>query len=370
MADLGIGLVGTGFMGRCHAIALAAADRIFDLPRRPRLELLADASADVAADYARRLGFARVTADWREVVEDPKVDVVHITAPNALHLPIALAAIDAGKAVHCEKPLALNAADAERLAAAAERAGAVTITGFNYLKNPIQALAREIIETGEIGRPIGFRGIHAEDYMRDPGAPFTWRHERDGGGATMDLGSHIVSLARFLLGEIVRVTAHSETVVGERTDASGQRRSVEVDDQCDALVEFESGGTGSLAASWVASGRSMQLAYEVVGTEGSIAFTQERLNELRLIKAGDDPRTAGYRTICAGPAHPPYGDFCPAPGHQLGFNDMKTIEMRDFLVAVAEGSPAFPDFRDAARTQAVVDAILASARDRCWVDVA
>jgi predicted dehydrogenase len=369
MSELGIGLVGSGFMGRCHAIALASAGRVFNLPHRPRFEMLADVTESAAAASAGALGFARATADWRELVADPRVDVVHITAPNELHLPIALAAIAAGKPVHCEKPLALNAPDARRLADVAEAAGVTTIVGFNYLKNPIQQLAKEIIESGEIGEPIGFRGIHAEDYMLDPAAPYSWRHETLGGGVLMDLGSHIVSLARFLLGEISRVNARSRTVIARRLDGSGAERRVEVDNWSDVLVEFANGVTGSLQASWLSAGRSMQLAYEVSGSRGTLSFTQERLNELRLYRTDADPRTAGVSTIVAGPEHPPYAAFCPAPGHQLGFNDLKAIEIRDFLVAVAEGRSASPDFRQAAKIQAVIDAALRSAKSRQWEEV-
>lgn len=369
MSALGIGLIGSGFMGASHAFALAAVGQVFDLPKKPRLEILADASEALAEDAARRFGFARATADWQALIADPAIDVVHITAPNHFHVPMAKAAIAAGKAVHCEKPLANSFAEASELADLAEDTGTTTIVGFNYIKNPIQALARDLIAAGEIGEIVSFRGIHAEDYMRDPDAGWSWRLDPAGGGATMDLGSHVVSLARFLIGDIARVSAHARTVFATRPGPDSAPAKVGVDDQCHALLEFAGGASGALQANWLAAGQTMQLAYEIVGTKGSITFTQARFNELRLYQDGADARTSGFRTITAGPAHEPYAAFCPAPGHQLGFNDLKTIEMRDFLTAVANGGKAIPDFREAACIQAVIDAVLTAARERAWVEV-
>jgi len=372
-SDLGIGLIGSGFMGRSHALALATAPRLFDLPRRPRLELLADIDRATAEDAARRFGFARATGDWQALVADPAVDLVDITAPNVWHKPMALAAIAAGKPVYCEKPLAPDAAQAKAMADAAEAAGVATAVGFNYLKNPIVALAREIVRSGEIGEIVGFDGVHAEDYMTDPSAPWTWRLDPAGGaGVVADLGSHIVSLARFIVGDIEEVSGRLHTVVAERPVAPGARetRRVEADDQARALVRFAGGATGTIRASWVAAGRKMQLACEITGTKGTIAFDQERLNELHLYTTGQPPGREGFKTILAGPDHGPYGAFCPAPGHQLGFSDLKTIEVRDVLLGLAGPDRPWPDFREGWAVQRVVDAILRSHAERAWVRVA
>ncbi|MEQ8968120.1 MAG: Gfo/Idh/MocA family oxidoreductase [Azospirillaceae bacterium] len=371
--DIGIGLIGSGFMGRSHALALATAPRLFDLPRKPRLELMGDIDQATADDAARRFGFARATGDWQALIADPAVELVDITAPNVWHKPMALAAIAAGKPVWCEKPLAPDAAQAKEMADAAEAAGIPTAVGFNYLKNPILALAREIIESGEIGEIVGFNGIHAEDYMTDPSAPWTWRLDPAGGaGVVADLGSHIISIARFLLGDIEEVSGQLHTVVAERPVAPGARetRKVEADDQARALVRFAGGATGTIQASWVATGRKMQLAAEITGTRGTLAFNQERLNELELYTTGQPNGREGFKTILAGPEHDPYGAFCPAPGHQLGFNDLKTIEARDVLLGLAGPKAAWPDFREGWAVQRVVDAILRSHADRAWVRVA
>jgi len=368
MTSIGIGLIGSGFMGRSHAIAMRAVQGIFGADVVPSLEVLADVDAASAQRAATALGFARATADWRDLVRDPLVRLVHVTTPNALHKPMALAAVAAGKAVYCEKPLAANAGDAAEMADAAEAAGVVTAVGFNYLKNPLLLAAREMVAGGEIGEVVSFRGIHAEDYMTDPAAPWTWRLDPSGGhGVVADLGSHILSIARFLCGDIDAVCGQLATVHPTRPLAGGGGHAVEVDDQARALLHFTSGATGSVEASWVAAGRKMTLAFEVTGTRGSIAFDQERMNELQFYKVGQEAGRDGFRTILAGPAHPPYGKFCPAPAHHLGFNDLKTIEAHAVLQAVAGGAAFLPDFREAARIQATVDAIVRSARGREWV---
>jgi predicted dehydrogenase len=363
---LGVGLVGSGFMGKAHAFAFNAVGRIFDLALLPELVVLADRDEPTATEAARRLGFARSTGDWRRLVDDPAVDLVAIAAPNVLHKPIALAALAAGKPVYCEKPLASTLGDAREMAEAAKSAAAITMVGFNYLKNPIVGLAREIVSSGEIGEIVAFRGIHAEDYMVDPAAPYSFRHEPSGGGALMDLGSHIVSLARHLVGPIAEVAAVAQTVHAERPHQGG-RRAVTVDDHGHFIVRFAAGAIGSLAASWVVPGRKMQLDFELVGTKGSLVFSAERLNELHYYAVGERPGRAGFRTIVAGPDTPPYGAFIPAPGHQLGFNDLKTIEVADLLAAIAEGRAASPDFAEAYEVQRVIDAVIRSSAERAWV---
>jgi predicted dehydrogenase len=268
--------------------------------------------------------------------------------------------------------MAPNGATARSMLNAAVQAGVVTQLGFNYLKNPMIALAREMVKSGELGEIVSFRGIHAEDYMADPTAPWHWRLDRAiGGGVIQDLGSHIIAMARYLVGPIAEVAGQVETIVPERTVAAGktETRSVEVDDIARALVRFERGCTGSLEASWVAQGRKMQIEFELTGVKGALHFNQERFNELRFYRAGEAVGRSGFRTICAGPEHEPYGAFCPAPGHQLGFNDLKTIEVRDFLRAIGGEESARADFAEGVEVQSTIDAILRSAREKKWVSV-
>ena len=370
--ELGIGIIGTGFMGKAHAFAYRAALAAFpDIPV-PRLEMIADVDEAVASKAAHQYGFARSSADWRALVNDPRIDVVSITTPNTLHREMALAAIAAGKHVHCEKPLSPSLADSLAMVDAAEKRGVVTQVGFNYIKNPLLKQARDMIAAGELGEITGFRGIHAEDYMHDPESPYSWRIDPVGGpGVIADLGSHIIGMARFLLGPITQVSADVRTVVKSRPVARGakERKDVRVDDVARILVDFGRGCGGTIEANWVATGRKMQLGFEISGDKGSLVFTQERLNELLFYRAGGDPRSNGYVKIESGPQHPPYGEFCIAGGHQLGFNDLKTIEMGEFLRAIGEGRKATPDFREAYEIQKVVEAAIASSRNRTWVSV-
>ncbi len=366
-SKLRFGLIGTGFMGKAHALGLAAAGRVFDLPREIVLHKVADVSRDGAEAAAKAYGFATATGDWRELVADPAIDVINVTAPNALHKEMTLAAVAAGKHVYCEKPLAPLAADALQMAEAAEAAQVKTQVGFNYLCNPMFALAREMIRAGEIGEVVSFRGVHAEDYMFDPASPFTFRHDPVGGGATADLASHVLATAEYLVGPIAEVVGDCVNVIDSRPDGKGGRRDVITDDIGRALVRFAGGATGSIEASWVATGRKMQHDFEVYGTRGGLHFSQERFNELHYFSAADQAGRQGYRKIEAGPPHQPYGLFCVATGHQLGFNDLKSIEVARFVQAIAGEAPEPFNFRAGLRIQHLVETIQRSSKERRWL---
>ena len=365
MADFGIGLIGTGFMGKAHALAWRAAGAVMgDLPA-VRLEVLCDTPADKARAMAAQFGFARATDDWRALVADPAVDVVSITTPNHLHRDIALAALAAGKHVWCEKPLAPTLAEAEEMAAAAAAAGTVTMVGYNYLRNPALGHAKRLIEGGAIGRVVHFRGWVDEDYQADPDLPWTWRATKAqaGLGALGDIGSHLISVAHLLIGPIESLVAETQIAYETRPlpDGSGRSGTVENEDVATALVRFGSGARGSLSASRAAWGRKSRLDWEVHGTQGQIVFAQERMNELHLYRNRGEPAEQGFVTILTGPAHPPYGAFCPAPGHQLGFNDLKVIEAADLLGALAGRPHPGPDFAAALRIERVLHAMVRAA---------
>ncbi len=365
----GVGLIGSGFMGRAHAFAFGAVAQAFGLERRPVLEMLADGTEASAERAAAALGFRRATADWESLVADPAVDVVSITTPNRLHAPMALAAIRNGKHVWCEKPLSATLEEAIAMTRAAEAAGVSTMVGFNYLKNPMVEIAREIVRSGEIGEITGYRGIHAEDFMADPEAPFSWRcRPEEAGGALADIGSHAVAMARFLLGEVDRVFASLDTIHTARPLPDGGSAPVHVDDQASMLLRFRDRPfTAIVSNSWLASGRDMQLAFEISGTKGALVFTQERFNELRYYRVGGDGARKGFTTINAGPAHGEYGAFCPAGGHQIGFNDLKTIEAKKLLDAMAAGRDAETGFRDALSVLRVTEAARLSSAEERWV---
>ena len=364
--SLKVGLVGTGFMGKAHAFGFTNAARVFDLPVEAELHTVADINEDAAHAAARAYGFSNATPDWHDIIGNPDIDIVSITAPNALHKEMSLAAIAAGKHVYCEKPLAPLAKDAREMADAAEAAGVKTQVGFNYLCNPMFALARDMISAGELGEILGYRGLHAEDYMADESGPFTFRHDPAGGGALADLGSHTLATAEFLLGPIAEVFGDCVTVIGGRGDGTGGRRKIEVDDIGRAFLRFANGASGSIEGNWVATGRKMQHDFEVYGSKGSLFFTGERLNELHHFSVDAKTGRQGFTKIEAAPEHPPYGAFIVAPGHQIGFNDLKTIEVASYLSAISGSSPETFNFRSGLRIQSLVEEIQASAREKAW----
>ncbi len=352
-----------------HVFGYATAARVFDLPFDIVFECIADVTPKLAKRAAEKFGFSRSTSDWQEIASDPQIDLLDITAPNRFHKDMALAGIAEGKHIYCEKPLATNTADSLEMANAAQTAGVVTQVGFNYLSNPMFALAKSMIDNGELGEIWRFRGVHAEDYMIDPAAPWSWRLEPDGGGAFADLGSHVIATAEFLLGPIESVYGNLATTVPVRLGPDGERKSIEVDDTGCALLEFVGKASGTAEASWIATGQKMQHDFEIYGSKGSLLFSQSRLNELQYYSTGGSKALQGFQTILAGPEHEPYGRFCVAPGHQLGYNDLKAIEIANFIDAIAGKRDQAFGFRSGARIQSIVDSVRRSSRTQKWVSV-
>ncbi|WKZ49529.1 MAG: Gfo/Idh/MocA family oxidoreductase [Anaerolineales bacterium] len=384
MKNIHIGLIGTGGMGKAHATAFTNAPLVFgNEPGRPVLEIVADVEAKALERWAGEFGFARWTTNWREVVKDPRVDVVDITTPNALHAEMAIAAAQAGKHIYCEKPLATTSADAARIVAAVEKSGVISIVGFNYLKNPAQAFARQLIESGDLGEITLFRGTFDQDFLANPNIPFSWRMDRAqaGTGALGDLGSHTIAFAQFLVGDIAEVCGLVSTRIKERivpasgsgyastAQNGGERRVVENEDITEFLIRFENGAVGTIGTSRIGMGRKLGLGYEIQGTKGSLFYTQERMNEIQLYRDSDAEREKGYKTIYIGPEHPGYKAFFGLAGIGLGYNDQKIIEAHDLITAVALGQPAQPDVRFAYQVNKVIDAVDVSCKERRWVRV-
>ena len=371
LPTLGIGLIGTGFMGRAHALAFQNARTTFDLPVNLKLSALADADAARAEQCALSWGFERSHADWQHLIADPAVDLVAITTPNHLHYPMAMAALEAGKAVYCEKPLAVSLDQARAMQQAAKDAGVVTRVGYNYQHNPMIGLARQMIESGELGQIISFQGEFSEDFMGDPQQPWSWRCEQaHAGGALADLGSHLLAMARYLLGDVEAVCADAQTVHGQRPASKGshEQRSIGIDDQTYALLRFANGARGTFASSWLKHGYKNHLSFEISGTLGTLSFDQERLNELRLYRVGA-PGRDGFQRILAGPTQPGYAAFCPAPGHQLGYNELKTLEVHALIQALCGKGNDGPDFAEALEVERLASAIRIAAKEMRWVTV-
>ena len=369
-SSLGVGMVGYAFMGRAHSQAWRTVDRVFDLPLRPRLAAICGRDRAATEAAAGRLGWAAAETDWRALIARDDVQLIDIAAPGSVHAPIAIAALQAGKHVLCEKPLANTLAEAERMSAAADAAfpsGARAMVGFNYRRVPALALARRLVEQGRIGTLRHLRAVYLQDWLVDPDSPLTWRMqaEQAGSGALGDLGAHIVDLARFLTGdEIAGVSALSATFVERRPLPDGEGAGeVTVDDAVVFTARFESGALGSFEATRYAAGRKNGLRIELNGSAGSLAFDLERLNELEFYD-GDDTdggATAGFRRILVTePEHPYLSGWWP-PGHTLGWEHTFTNQARDLLTAIADGGQPAPSFGDGLAVQRVLDAVARSA---------
>ena len=375
MGRIGVGLIGTGFMGKCHAMAYGAVKAVFgDVPQIDRIALC-DVDAPHVKQKAVEFGFDRATTNWRDLLADPTIQLISITSPNGKHREMAVAALEAGKHVWCEKPMALTLADAEAMTAAAKKAkGQVTALGYAYLRNPALQYAKQLINEGAIGEVFDFRGSVDEDYMADPSLPWSWRlTRRDAGLGTLgDLTCHLVSLAHVLVGEIGSLCAMADVVHDKRPMAGepGKMASVENDDIAHAVVRFRNGARGVLSSSRVAHGRKNGLKIEVHGSKGMLWLDNERMNELNLYVAEGPAAARGFRRILSSPAHPAYGKLCPAPGHGLGFNELKVIELAEILHAI-EGLPSQQiDFKRGLRIEQVIHAFAQSSAARGWVDIA
>lgn len=366
MSEIGVGLIGTGFMGKAHALAYGAVKAVMGDVPAVRRAVLAETPAEKAVAMADQFGFARATGDWRAVVADPEVQVVSITTPNGMHRDMAVAALAAGKHVWCEKPMALTLADAREMAAAARASGKKTRLGYNYTANPAFTHACRLVAAGEIGRVVHVRGWVDEDYQADPELPWSWRAKlADAGlGALGDIGCHLISLLTGLAGPLESVVGEIETVYKTRPLADGSGRGVvENEDAASALLTFASGVKGVMVASRSAWGRKSRLGFEVHGTEGMVVYDQERMNELMLFRNRGEKATQGFVTILTAPEHPPYGAFCPAPGHQLGFNDLKVIELAHFLRAIRDDARPALDFEAGLEIEKAIHAVALSARE-------
>lgn len=364
MREIGIGIIGGGYMGKAHAVAMSAVGAVFDTPLRPRLEMVAASSPESAERYRAAYGFARATDDWRALVEDPRVEAVVIAAPQETHREIAEAAFARGKPVMCEKPLGASVEDARAMVAAAEASGAANMVAFNYIRTPASQFARQLIGEGAIGEVTWFRGEHTEDFLADPETPFNWRCAGEANGTLGDLAPHMVNAALALLGPIAALSASMETV---HTERPGGR--VDNDDQAQLMCRFARGTMGQMHFSRIATGRKMGYAYEITGTRGAIRFDQEDQNAIHLYRAEGPEATRGFTRILTGPAHPDYLPFCQGPGHGTGYQDQIIIEARDFLRAIETGETVWPSFRDGLEVARVIETARASARDGRWRNV-
>jgi predicted dehydrogenase len=367
MESVGVGLIGTGFMGKCHALAWTNVRAVFGEPLAVRRVALCEVDEALAQRRAEEFGFETATTDWKAMIADPRVQVVSITTPNALHAPMAVAALEAGKHVWCEKPMAPTLAEAEHMTAAARASGRVAILGYNYIQSPAIRYIGRLMREGAIGRLTNFRVEMDEDYMADAEAPFSWRSTRRAGyGALDDFAVHPMSLIATLIGMPREVFGEMGKPYPDRPDGAG-RRAVENDDLATALLRMDGGVSGMIHASRCAWGRKSRIYLQIFGARGAITFDQERFNEVGVYRADGARADQGFTTVLMGPAHPPYERFIVAPGHQIGFNDLKVIEARELLNRIL-GKPSLTiDFEQGLAIERTIHAIARSAQEGRWV---
>ncbi len=363
---LKIGVLGYRFMGKAHANAFARLPMFF--PDAPEIErhTLIGRDEEALAEAADRLDFRHTSTDWEEVIDE--VDVFYNLGPNFVHAEPSIAALEAGVPVLCEKPLAANLDNAERMADAAESAGVPTATAFNYRYIPAIRYAKQLIEDGELGEIHQFRGRYLQDWLVDPDAPWSWRNDEElaGSGALGDLGAHTIDLARFLVGDVERISGHLQTFVDERpTEDGSEMKPVTVDDAYSAQAELAGNVMATFEASRFADGHKNDHSIAIHGSKGSLKFSLERLNELEVLR-GDD---RGYETILVTDESDPYLDHWWPPGHVIGWEHTFVHENYEFLSAVESGAEYRPNFADGLAVQKVLDAIERSDESGEWVTV-
>lgn len=384
--ELGVGMVGYAFMGAAHSQAWRTAPRFFDLPLAPRMRALAGRDAASVKAAADRLGWESVETSWQALVDRDDVDLVDVCTPGDTHAEIAIAALEAGKHVLCEKPLANSVAEAEQMVAAAEAAaerGVRAMVGFTYRRVPAVQLARRLVLEGRVGDIRHVRVQYLQDWLADPEAPLSWRLDKAkaGSGALGDIGAHAVDLAQFVTGErVTGVSGALETFVRERpvaTEFAGlsgrggaERGPVTVDDAAVFLARMGGGGLAVFEATRFAYGRKNAIRLEINGSKGSVAFDFEDMNVLHYYDALEDPQVAGFRRIVVTePGHPYVGSWWPA-GHGLGYEHAFSHQVVDLVTSLAAGEQPTPSFADGLAVQRVLDAVERSAADRAgWVDV-
>lgn len=370
--NLGIAMVGHAFMGRAHANAFRQVGRFFDLPFEVTPRVVVGRDPDRAEAARRQLGFLESSVDLAAVLERDDVSIVDVATPNGSHAEIAIAALKAGKHVLCEKPLALNLAQAKRMAALAKKAKMQVGLWHNYRRCPAASLAQQMIKRGEIGKVRQVRAVYLQDWLSDAKALGSWRTKQKvcGSGAHGDLNAHLIDMTHFLTGlRFAEVSGMEQTFVKRRRDADGKSRSVDVDDALAFLARFEGGAIGTFEATRMAPGRKNYNQIEVNGTEGSIRWNLERMNELELFRF-DAPRDGqGFRRImCMDEPHPYAANWWP-DGHILGYEHTFVNTLADFLRSLRGRKVFSPNFDDGLRVQAVLDAALKSAKTRRWVKV-
>lgn len=374
---IGIGMLGYAFMGKAHSNAWTRMPVFFyPPPAHPNLVAIFGRTKEAVEEAARRYGYKRSYTNWRELINDPEVELVDNGLPNNLHKDPCVEAAEKGKHVICEKPLAMNAKEAKEMLNAVEKAGVKHMTAFNYRFVPAVQLARQLIKDGYIGKVLQYRAVYLQEWIMDPSFPLVWRLRKEiaGSGALGDLGAHILDLARFLVGEIVEVCGMTKTFIEDRPlpEDLSKRGKVTVDDAFIAMLKFENGAIGSVEASRFCAGRKNYQRLEVHGTEGSITFNLERLNELELYSTKDRSDVRGFRKILVTESNHPYWSAWWPHGHIIGWEHAMVHEVYHFVDCIINDKDIAPigaTFYDGLKNNQIMDAIMLSSEQKKWVCV-
>ena len=368
MQKCNFGVIGAGYMGKAHSLALQVVGATFNTNLRPVPFMICTSTSEGAKQKAQELGFAHHTQDWRELVTHPKIDAVIIATPPLSHKEIALAAFASGKHVFCEKPMSPSFSDSQAMTEAAMESGKAHMLGYNYIRTPASQQARKMIQQGAIGSISYVRAEHTEDFLADPSTPFNWRCEHPANGCLRDLAPHIINASLALAGDISSLTAELQTVYRHRPsqDNPSQQKEVSNDDQGHLLCRFASGAIGSLFFSRTASGQKMGYKYEIYGSKGALKFDQEDQNSLWYFDNTRPKEIAGFTKILISSAHPDFAKLCPGDGHGTGYQEQIIIELRDFLKSIETGHEVWPSFKDGLKVEAIVQSIENSNRSKEW----
>ncbi len=379
---INIGLIGYKFMGKAHSNAYLSVSKFFKTKIEPVRKIVCGRNGKAVKAFQKQWGWDEYSTDWREVVAREDIDVIDISTPNSSHCEIAVAAARAKKHIICEKPLAMNVAEAKKMVDAVEKARIVHMICHNYRRVPALSLAKEMIDAGELGKLYHYRGFYLQDWIADPNFPLVWRLKKEhaGSGAHGDLNSHIIDLAHYLVGDIEEVVGMMETIIKRRPLPSGtsgmsgksgrKMGRVTVDDAALFLARFKNGTLGSFEATRFALGRKNGQRIEVNGSKGSIVFELERMNELKYYRGGDSNGRRGFRLIqVTEPSHPFIEGYWP-PGHIIGYEHSFINTIHDFIGAIAAGKRVVrPNFEDGLKVQRVLEAVEKSSRVGRWVKV-
>lgn len=366
--EIGVGMMGYAFMGKAHTNAFKKLPyMVYPPPAIPKLIAIAGRNEESVKEAAKRYGYATYYTDWKQLISDDRIQLFDNGGPNDAHAEPCIAAARAGKHILCEKPLARNAKEAAEMLEAVEKAGVVHMVAHNYRFVPAIRLARNLIESGKLGQIYHFRAVYLQEWIMDPDFPFVWRLDRkvSGSGALGDLGSHIIDLARFLVGEPRKVSAMAKTFIKQRPLPGGGSAEVTVDDAFVSLVEFENGAVGTLEASRFCAGRKNHQVLEINGANGTIVFDLERLNELQVFWKDEQPReTQGFHNVLVSESYHPFWEHWWPQGHIIGWEHTFVHEIAHLLDAIVNKKTIAPygaDFLDGYKNAVICDAILESA---------